>query len=59
MADNPTISEPVVMSSAAGYYIGCYCTEDFFGKEVKMPYDRYSGYFETKEEAEESLPDYL
>lgn len=42
------------MQSAAGYYIGrTYIDEEYFGAE--LPYSRDTGYFPTKEDAEEYL----
>lgn len=37
----------MVCKSAAGYYIGRYCNEG--------PYSRESGYFRTREDAENAL----
>lgn len=46
------VSEYQVLKSAAGYYIGRLCDE---GDGFWMPYDRDSGYFETKESAQKEL----
>lgn len=50
------ISKSCVMCSAAGWYIGT----TYYDEEMKgwFPYDRYTGYFRTKEEAEKLLPSY-
>ena len=42
------ISEPIVMASAAGWYVGKICKEDGFIE----PYDRFTEYFATPEEAQ-------
>ena len=42
------ISEPIVMASAAGWYVGKICKEDGFVE----PYDRFTEYFATPEEAQ-------
>ena len=44
------ISEPLVMSSAAGWYVGQICKEDDF----PMPFDRFTEYM-SKEDALELL----
>ena len=44
------VSEPIVMSSAAGWYVGAICKEDGF----VQPFDRYTHYME-KSEAELEL----
>ena len=41
------VSEPIVMASAAGWYVGAICKEDGF----IQPYDRYTEYM-TKEQAQ-------
>ena len=41
------VSEPIVMASAAGWYVGAICKEDGF----IQPYDRYTEYM-TKENAQ-------
>ena len=45
------VSEPIVMASAAGWYVGAICKED----GIVMPYDRYTGYHATPEEASKLL----
>ena len=47
------VSEPIVMASAAGWYVGAICKED---DGFIQPYDRYTDYFATPEEAEKLLP---
>ena len=42
------VSEPIVMASAAGWYVGKICKGEY-GIE---PYDRFTEYFATPEEAE-------
>ena len=41
------VSEPIVMASAAGWYVGKVCKAEY-GIE---PYDRFTEYFATPEEA--------
>ena len=48
------ISEPKVMQSAAGYYVGASCITDDW-PDFPQPYDRYSDYFATAAEAEAHL----
>ena len=45
------VSQPLVMASAAGWYVGQVYKENGW----VMPYDRLSGYFATPEEANELL----
>ena len=45
------ISEDIVMASAAGWYVGAICKEDGF----VQPFDRYTGYFATSDEAQSIL----
>jgi hypothetical protein len=56
--DNPNseekVSEPLVMASAAGWYVGQVFT-DLPPLNFIMPYSRLSGYYDTPEEAEEAL----
>lgn len=52
------ISEYKVMQSAAGYYVGRTCTEPDY-PYIQMPYDRATGYFATKEEAEYVLREHF
>ena len=47
------VSESIVMASAAGWYVGSICKED---DGFIQPYDRYTDYFATPEEAEKLLP---
>ena len=42
------VSENIVMASAAGWYVGKICKGEF----CIEPYDRYTDYFETPEEAQ-------
>ena len=44
------VSEPIVMASPAGWYVGAICKEDGF----IQPYDRYTQYM-TKEQAQYCL----
>ena len=39
------VSEPIVMSSAAGWYVGAVCRED----EMVQPFDRYTYYMSLDE----------
>ena len=41
------VSEPIVMASAAGWYVGKICKTDGFVE----PFDRFTEYFATPEEA--------
>ena len=43
------VSEPIVMASAAGWYVGAICKED--GNLFIHPYDRYTEYM-TQEKAQ-------
>ena len=52
MISNMRISEPEVMQSAAGYYVGEYYEE---GDHMRGPYSRLSGYFATAKQAEAYL----
>jgi len=45
------ISEPIVMASNAGWYIGKICNTDGFLE----PYDRFTEYFQTSKDAEKIL----
>lgn len=52
-----SVSEPKVMQSAAGYYIGQSCTVEYYWNDgttsiAQEPYDRLSGYFAEKSLAE-------
>lgn len=54
-----SISNYLVLKSAAGYYIGRYCVEKIDGgSEYSAPYDRASGYYATEEAAKKDLPKY-
>jgi len=48
------VSDPIVMASAAGWYVGAICKDPDCGGMV-VPYDRYTDYVETPEEAEKLL----
>ena len=48
------VSEFVVMASAAGWYVGQVCKDPDCGGMV-VPYDRYTGYYASSEEACEAL----
>ena len=48
------VSDPIVMASAAGWYVGAVCKDPECGGMI-VPYDRYSGYFATPEEAAQCL----
>ena len=45
------VSSPLVMASAAGWYVGQICTEASDCDGLIMPWDRLSGYFPTAEAA--------
>ena len=45
------VSEDIVMAAAAGWYVGTVCKEDGF----VQPFDRYTGYFATSDEAQSIL----
>lgn len=47
------ISDPLVMKSAAGYYVGLQYLEEEF--QAWLPYDRLTDYYATKMEAEIAL----
>ena len=46
------VSENIVMTSAAGWYVGAICKED---DGFIQPYDRYTDYYATPEEAAKVL----
>lgn len=48
------LSGPIVMKSAAGWYVGEACLDEDI-PNFPMPYDRYTGYFLDKESAEKAL----
>tara|TARA_R110000803_G_scaffold208728_1_gene277622 strand:+ start:774 stop:1019 length:246 start_codon:yes stop_codon:yes gene_type:complete len=52
------ISEPIVMASAAGWYIGAICKDKTECGGMIQPYDRYSGYM-PKEMALQQLREYV
>ena len=48
------LSEPIVMASAAGWYVGKVCKTDLFNdgsQFIVEPFDRFTDYFATPEEA--------
>jgi hypothetical protein len=49
------VSEPLVMRSAAGWYVGMVCKDPACGGWI-VPYFRGTGYYATAEEAAEQLP---
>ena len=51
------ISEPQVLKSNAGYYIGRTCHDEEIGMD--LPYERLSDYFSKRADAERALPSYL
>jgi hypothetical protein len=49
------VSEPIVMASAAGWYVGKVCKTDLFNdgsQFIVEPYDRFTDYFATSEAAQ-------
>lgn len=46
------VSEPLVMASAAGWYVGEICKESYGEGWYMAPYARITGYYETPEEAD-------
>ena len=52
------LSGPLVMRSAAGWYVGELCLADDL-PNFPQPYDRYTGYFATEAEAERALIAFL
>jgi hypothetical protein len=52
--DNDGVSEAIVMASAAGWYVGKIDNSEGF----IQPYNRYSEYFATPEEAQKELDVY-
>lgn len=52
------LSGPLVMRSAAGWYVGELCIEDDL-PNFPQPYDRYTGYFATEAEAKRALDIFL
>ena len=49
------VSESIVMASAAGWYVGAICKDPECGGMV-VPFERYTDYVATPEEAERMLP---
>ena len=48
------VSDPMVLESAAGFYIGELCLDQEY--KIPMPYSRLSfGYYQTREEAQQEL----
>ena len=47
------VSEPIVMASAAGWYVGAICKDPDCGGMV-VPFDRYTDYM-TQEDAQKCL----
>jgi len=52
--DNDGVSEAIIMASAAGWYVGKIDNSEGF----IQPYNRYSEYFATPEEAQKELDIY-
>tara|TARA_B100000029_G_scaffold422884_1_gene429805 strand:- start:448 stop:660 length:213 start_codon:yes stop_codon:yes gene_type:complete len=52
------VSEFIVMASAAGWYVGKVCKDPDCGGMV-VPYDRYTGYYASSEEACEALDSFI
>ena len=52
--DNDGVSEAIVMAAAAGWYVGKIDNSEGF----IQPYNRYSEYFATPEEAQKELDIY-
>ena len=50
------VSDPMVLKSAAGFYIGELCWDQEY--KIPMPYSRIQGYYETEEEAQKDLNDF-
>lgn len=50
-----SISKYQVLRSNAGYYIGRTCISVYNNVEIEEPYDRLTGYFKTREQAERAL----
>jgi len=49
------VSKPIVMASAAGWYVGKVCKTDLFNdgsQFIVEPFDRFTDYFATPEEAQ-------
>ena len=43
------VSEPIVMASAAGWYVGAVCKDPDCGGMI-VPFDRYTDYYATPED---------
>ena len=43
------VSEPIVMASAAGWYVGAICKDPDCGGMI-VPFDRYTDYYATPED---------
>ena len=43
------VSDPIVMSSAAGWYVGAVCKDPDCGGMI-VPFDRYTDYYATPED---------
>ena len=50
------VSDPLVMASAAGWYVGELCKDPDCGGYI-VPFARISGYYATPEEADALLKD--
>lgn len=50
------VSENIVMASAAGWYVGAICKDPDLDGMIS-PFDRYTGYYATPEEAQKFLED--
>ena len=48
------VSEPIVMASAAGWYVGKVCRDYYEGGSFVQPYDRFTEYM-TQESAQKCL----
>ena len=48
------VSEPIVMASAAGWYVGAVCKDPDCGGMI-APYNRFTEYFATPEEVQKSI----
>jgi len=49
------VSKPIVMASAAGWYVGKVCKTDLFNdgsQFIVEPFDRFTDYFATPEQAQ-------
>ena len=48
------VSEPIVMASAAGWYVGAVCKDPDMGGMI-APYNRFTEYFATPEEVQKII----